>query len=126
MTETDLNEIHKKLETELGLKGAKIDGIYYCPHHPEKGFTGEIPKLKIKCNCRKPKIGLLLKAKEEFNINLKQSYFIGDQTGDILTGKRAGCKTILVKTGYGGKDNSFSVKPDFIADNLLKATKIIL
>ncbi len=125
MTETGLNEIHKKLETELGLKGAKIDGIYYCPHHPEKGFLGEIPELKIKCNCRKPKIGLLLKAKKEFNINLKQSYFIGDQTSDILTGKRAECKTILVKTGYGGKDKVYSVKPDFVVNDLSKAIKII-
>jgi histidinol-phosphate phosphatase family protein len=126
MTENDLNEIHKKLETELGKKGAKIDAFYYCPHHPEKGFRGEIPELKINCNCRKPKIGLFLKAKKDFNINLKNSYMIGDQTSDILAGKRAGCKTILVKTGYGGKDKIFSAKPDFVAENLLEAVNNIL
>ena len=126
MTEADLKEIHKKLETELGLRGAKIDAIYYCPHHPEKGFAGERPELKIKCKCRKPEIGLLLKARKDFNIDLRKSYLIGDRTVDILAGKRAGCKTILVKTGYGGKDGLFSVKPDFTADNLLKAIKIAL
>jgi len=123
--ESDLNEMHKKLETELGRAGAKIDAIYICPHHPEKGFFGERPKLKIKCDCRKPKPGLLFKARKEFNLNLKKSYMIGDQTRDILAGKRAGCKTILVKTGYGGKDNLFSVKPDFIANNLFEAVRII-
>jgi len=66
-----------------------------------------------------------LKAKKEFNIDLKKSFLIGDKTSDILAGKRAGCKTILVKTGYGGKDGKFSVKSDFIAKNLLEAVKII-
>jgi len=125
MTEETLDEIHKKLETELGRAGAKIDAIYYCPHHPEKGFSGEILELKIKCKCRKPEIGLFLKAKEEFNIDLKNSYLIGDKISDILAGKRAGCKTILVKTGYRGQDGLFSVKPNFIADNLLQAVRII-
>ncbi len=125
MTEKTLSNIHKKLETELGKKDAKIDAIYYCPHHPERGFRGEIPKLKIKCDCRKPEIGLLLKAKKEFNVDLKKSYLIGDKTSDILAGKRAGCKTILVKTGYGGKDKLFNAKPDFIAKNLLQAICLI-
>ncbi len=125
MTEADLNEMHKKLETELGLRGAKIDVIYHCPHHPEKGFLGEVPALKIECDCRKPEIGLFLKAKKDFNIDLKKSYLIGDKTSDILAGKRAGCKTILVKTGYGGQDGLFSVKPNLITDNLLQAVRII-
>jgi histidinol-phosphate phosphatase family protein len=125
ITKEDLEKIHKKLETELGLKGAKIDAIYYCPHHPEKGFVGEVPELKIKCKCRKPEPGLLLKAQKEFNIDLKKSYLIGDKKSDILAGKRAGCKTILVKTGYGGKDNLFHIKPDFVVSNLSKAIEII-
>jgi len=126
MTEKTLAEIHKRLETELGKKGAKIDAIYYCPHHPEKGFAGERPELKIKCNCRKPKIGLFLQAKKEFNIDFKKSYLIGDKTSDILAGKRAGCKTILVKTGYGGSDKLYSVKPDSTVNNLLEAVRINL
>ena len=121
MKEIDLDEIQKKIETKLGFKKAKIDAFYYCLHHPEKGFPGEVPKLKIKCKCRKPEIGLLLKAKKEFNIDFKKSFFIGDKTSDILAGQRAGCKTILVKTGYGGKDKFFSVNPDFTAKNLLEA-----
>lgn len=125
MTEADLNEIHKKLETELGLKGAKIDAIYYCPHHPEKGFLGEVPELKIKCNCRKPKISLFFKARKEFNIDFKKSYLIGDQAIDILAGKRAGCKTILVKTGHGKNYKLFFTRPDFVAKNLAEAIKII-
>jgi len=125
MTEKDLDEIHKSIETELGLKGAKIDAFYHCPHHPEKGFPGEVPELKIDCNCRKPGIGMLLKAKEDFNIDFKKSYFIGDRSVDILAGKKAGCKTILVKTGYGGKDKLFPINPDFTVKNLLEAVKII-
>lgn len=126
ISKNDLNEIHKKLETELGLKGAKIDAIYCCPHHPKKGFAGERPELKIKCKCRKPEIGLLLRAKKDFNIDFKKSYLIGDKTGDILAGKRAGCKTVLLKTGYGGRDGLFSQEPDFFVSNLLEAIKTII
>ncbi|MCM8819148.1 MAG: HAD family hydrolase, partial [Candidatus Omnitrophica bacterium] len=125
MREKDLEKIHKKLETELGKEGAKIDAIYYCPHHPERGFKGERKELKIKCKCRKPAIGLFLKAKKEFNIDFKKSFLIGDKTSDILAGKRAGCKTILVKTGYGGKDEKYIVKPLFVAKNLLSAVRTI-
>jgi len=126
MTEDDLDQIHKKLETELSKEGAKIDAIYYCPHHPEKGFSGEVPHLKIKCKCRKPEIGLFLKAKEDFNIDFKGSYMIGDKTSDILAGKRAGCKTILVKTGYGGANKKFPIQPDFTVNNLLEGLKVII
>ncbi len=122
----DVERIHKKLETELAMAGAKIDAIYYCPHHPERGFLGEKSELKIECSCRKPEPGLLLKAKRDFNIDIKKSYLIGDKTSDILAGKRAGCRTILVKTGYGGKDKLFSVEPDFSADNLLTAVNNII
>ena len=125
MTREDLDEIHKKIETKIGLKGAKIDAIYYCPHHPEIGFDGEVKELKIDCDCRKPKIGLLLEAEKEFNIDLEKSYLIGDGTVDILTGKKAGCKTILVKTGYRGKDGKFIVKSNFTAENLLEAAELI-
>ncbi len=126
MTKNDLSEIHKKLETELGLRRAKIDAIYYCPHHPEKGFVGEVPELKIKCSCRKPLPGLFLKARKDFNIDFKKSYLVGDQERDILVGRKIGCKTILVRTGLG-KNYKNAVKPDFIAKNLLEAvTKIII
>lgn len=125
ITEEQVEEIHKKLETELGMKGAKIDAIYYCPHHPEKGFKGERPELKIACECRKPESGLLLRAQKDFNLNLSKSYMVGDQTADILAGEKAGCKTILVQTGYKGKDGKYSVRPDWTARNLAHAVKIV-
>ena len=97
-TVEELNEIHNKMETLLGNEGAYIDGIYYCPHHPHKGYEGEIPELKIDCNCRKPKPSLLLQAAQDFNIDLNQSYMIGDSENDILAGFNAGCKTILINS----------------------------
>ena len=96
VTVEELNEIHKKLETELGYKGAYIDGLYYCPHHPHKGYEGEVPELKIDCECRKPKPGMLLKAAEDFNIDLSQSWMIGDGENDVKAGIAAGCKTALI------------------------------
>ncbi len=88
-----LNEIHNKMETLLGNDGAYLDGIYYCPHHPHKGFEGEIPELKMECECRKPKPGMLLEAAKDFNIDLSQSWMIGDSDNDILAGENAGCST---------------------------------
>lgn len=91
-----LNEIHNKMETLLGNEGAYVDAIYYCPHHPHKGYEGEVAELKIDCSCRKPKPGLLLQAAQDFNIDLSESYMIGDSENDILAGLNAGCNTILV------------------------------
>lgn len=96
VTVNELDTIHKKMETELGLKGAYIDGLYYCPHHPHKGYDGEVPELKIECDCRKPKPGMLLKAAKDFNIDLSQSYMVGDSENDIKAGMAAGCTSILV------------------------------
>ncbi len=121
-----INEIHKKMETELGKFGAYIDDIYFCPHHPDKGYKGEISELKIECNCRKPKIGMIKDAVNKYNIDLSKSWYIGDTTVDIQTGKNAGMKTILVLTGEAGLDNKYEVKSDFVADNLLDAVNYIL
>lgn len=88
----ELNEIHKKMATLLGKAGAYVDGIYICPHHPDKGFEGERPEYKINCNCRKPKPGLLLQAAKDFNIDLAESYMIGDDTCDVECGNNAGVK----------------------------------
>ena len=92
VTWEELHEIHKKLETLLGKDGAYIDGLYICPHHPDKGFEGERPEYKFDCDCRKPKPGLLLQAAEDFNIDLSESYMIGDSERDVESGKNAGCK----------------------------------
>ena len=99
VTWDELHEIHKKMETLLGKDGAYIDGIYICPHHPDKGFEGERPEYKFDCGCRKPKPGLLLQAAKDYNINLAQSFMIGDSNRDIEAGKNAGCiDSILLET----------------------------
>lgn len=92
----ELEGIHNKMETLLGEKGAYLDAIYYCPHHPHKGYEGECPELKIECDCRKPKPGMLFKAAEDFNIDLSQSWMIGDGENDVKAGINAGCKTVFL------------------------------
>lgn len=94
----ELQEIHNKMETLLGEQGAYVDAIYYCPHHPHKGYEGERPELKIECDCRKPKPGMLLQAAKDFNIDLEHSWMIGDGENDIAAGKNAGCHTALIAT----------------------------
>ena len=94
----ELQEIHNKMETLLGEQGAYVDAIYFCPHHPHKGYAGEKPELKIDCECRKPKPGMLIQAAKDFNIDLKNSWMIGDGENDILAGKIAGCHTALIQS----------------------------
>lgn len=97
------------MEMLLGKEGAYLDGIYFCPHHPHSGYEGEVKELKIDCDCRKPKPGMLLKAAEDFNIDLSQSYMVGDGENDIKAGKAAGCKTVLViGKGTDHKKESFN------------------
>lgn len=96
VTYEELHEIHNKMETLLGQEGAYLDAVYYCPHHPHKGYEGEIPELKIECDCRKPKPGMLLQAAKDFNIDLKNSWMVGDSDTDIEAGKNAGCQTFFV------------------------------
>ena len=90
-----LQTIHNKMETELGKEGAFVDAIYVCPHHTDKGFSGERPEYKCDCDCRKPKPGLLLQAAKDFNIDLSQSYMIGDSDGDVRAGENAGVKEAI-------------------------------
>lgn len=126
-TEDDVWRINKKMEDELNALGAKIDGIYICPHHPE--MHDDIPesakKYRIRCTCRKPETGMLENAKKDFDIDFSESFLIGDRTVDIQTGKNAGCRTILLSTGAAGMDRKFDVKPDYKAIDLLQAALII-
>lgn len=96
VTLEELKEIHNKMETLLGQEGAYVDAIYYCPHHPDRGFEGERPEYKIECECRKPKPGMLLQAAEKYHINLSESYMVGDGIIDMDAGKAAGCKLVMV------------------------------
>ena len=120
VTEEQLNMIHNKMETLLGEKGAYIDKIYYCPHHPHKGYEGEIPELKIECDCRKPKPGMILKAAKDYNISLKDSYMVGDSGNDILAGKNAKCKTILIN------ENNLEYGQDYYFNSFYRGIKKIL
>lgn len=112
-----LDTIHNKMETLLGKEGAYLDAIYFCPHHPHKGYEGEVAELKIECDCRKPKPGMLIKAAEDFNINLSQSFMVGDGENDIKAGKAAGCKTVLLNTEceYYGQDICVCSLKEFVA-----------
>ena len=106
------------METLLGSEGAYLDAIYFCPHHPHKGFKGEVVNLKINCECRKPKPGMLLEAARDFNISLTQSWIIGDGENDINAGKTVGCKTALIGNKTFGQE--------ITALSLLDAVKQIL
>lgn len=90
MSYEDLEAVHRRLETLLGTERCFIDGLYFCPHHPEKGWEGEVPELKVDCQCRKPSPGMLLQAADDFNIDLSKSYIIGDRTSDMAAGVAAG------------------------------------
>ena len=106
-----LNYIHAKMETLLGRQGAYLNDIFFCPHHPDKGFKGENPLYKIDCNCRKPKPGMIYTAAKRYNIDLTQSWMIGDTEVDYLTGLNAGVGTVII-----GQD----------AHNLLSAVRKII
>lgn len=105
LTFRQLEEIHNKMETLLGEKGAYLDAVYFCPHHPHKGYEGEITELKIDCDCRKPKPGMLLKAAADFNISLSDSWMVGDSENDMQAGKAAGCRTVLTEQNTGSSLN---------------------
>jgi histidinol-phosphate phosphatase family protein len=122
----ELKQIHNKFESLLGLKGAFIDRIYFCPHHPDSGFKGEIAELKRHCTCRKPNTGMIDKAVAELNIDISQSWMIGDSTSDVLAARSAGLKSILVETGLAGTDRKYSITPDFKVPNLGSAIDFLL
>ena len=111
-TEETLSQIHKKMKQELAEEGARVDGIYYCPHHPDDN-----------CDCRKPKPKLVLQAAREHDIDLKRSFVVGDLSMDIELGKAAGCKTILLRNL---PQEDTGVSPDCIASDLLEAARYVL
>lgn len=121
-----LQHIHSKLETLLGENGAFLDGIYFCPHHPDKGFQGEIAALKIDCDCRKPKTGLIERATKAINVDLRRSWMIGDTTRDILMAERAGLHSVQVTTGEEGSDSRHVATPDYICSSFGDAVDKII
>lgn len=122
-----LEQVHREMARLLLEEGAKIDGLYVCPHHPE----AKRAKFRENCNCRKPKTGLLEQAAQEMNIDLERSFMVGDRFSDIRCGASVGAKTILVLSGYGRGDLEYvgseqEVQADFIAENLTDAVSWIL
>ena len=115
MSLEDLEKIHEHMLSEVEAYGATIDGIYVCNHLPEDD-----------CGCRKPKTGLVMLARDNFDLDLSESWFVGDNTKDIKCGIDSGCKTILVETGWGGKDGLYDVKPTHIVSDIGEAADIIL
>lgn len=118
----EVDHIHAVLIDRLAKKGARIDAVYFCPHHPQ----ANVKKYRMVCKCRKPSPGMILQATKEHGIDLKKSFFVGDSTKDVMAANRAKVKMILVKTGQAGKDPwQHEGKPDFTAKNLLGASRII-
>lgn len=122
ISEDGVDELHNILQNRLKKQGAFIDKFYFCPHHPE----ATLEKYRQKCACRKPGISLIKKAAKEFNIGLEKSFFIGDMTQDIVAGKCAKMKTILLtNSGYKGNDGKFDAKPDYKEPTLASALTMI-
>lgn len=126
LSEDDLILIHDRLRQELAKEGARIDAIYYCPHHPT---IGNAPYVRV-CECRKPGTAMLQWGEKEFNLNLARSFVVGDRLGDIGAGKAVGATTVLVRTGYGEQAVPDSVadgvNPDFVAADVVEAVRYIL
>ena len=126
LSEERLAEIHQELQGMLAREGAYVDAIYYCPHHPTEGFG----RYRQQCTCRKPQPGSLQRAARELGLDLEQSYCIGDKRSDLEAGRTAGCRNILVRTGYGAATEAQldgeATRPDTIATNLLEAAQWIL
>lgn len=119
-------QLNNRVQELLEQEGTMLDIMYYCPHLPD----GVVEEYSIECNCRKPEIGMFLKAREEFNIDLTNSYMMGDKATDAEAGRNAGCKSILLKTGYGERvlagDYQHLPEADYIAEDINSATNWIL
>jgi D-glycero-D-manno-heptose 1,7-bisphosphate phosphatase len=126
LSESDLTPIHAKLEDDLRRSDARIDRIYYCPHHPTEGR----PPYDIECACRKPAPGMLLQGARELGIDLRKSFVVGDRIVDVQAGKAVGAATILVLTGYGATTleecRREHVEPDYTVPSIVEAIDCIL
>jgi histidinol-phosphate phosphatase family protein len=125
-TEAQLQQIHNRLDTLLGAQGAYVDALYFCPHHPDKGFAGERAELKMVCDCRKPARGMIDRAAADLNIDIAASWYIGDMTTDIELARRCGMRSVLVETGFGGKDGKYAAQPTHVSPSIHEAVAFIL
>jgi len=125
-SEAMVQAIHKRMTEELEASGAALDAIYYCAHHPSAGQ----PPFRLDCDCRKPKPGLLLRAARDFDIDLENSWMVGDRYSDIELAANAGVKSVLVLSGYGRGEwehqrDNWAIQPDLVAEDLLEAVSSI-
>lgn len=127
-TEADLAAVHGRMEALLDSEaGARVDAIYYCPHHPNPEQESRVSAYCIACDCRKPQPGLILRAAAEMGIDLSISHLIGDSSTDVESGRRAGVKTILLTdSGKCGADGKACAEPDMRAPTLLAAVEMLL
>jgi D-glycero-D-manno-heptose 1,7-bisphosphate phosphatase len=120
-TETDLRQMHAHLAAQLARMGVRLDAIYHCPHHPD----GAIPELAVRCTCRKPQPGMVLRAAADLGLDPRRSWLVGDILDDVEAGNRAGCRTILVDLGTEPPPERAVRRPDFVARDTLHALQII-
>src|ERR671932_1084917 len=120
-TEADLRQMHAHLAAQLARIGARLDAIYHCPHHPD----GVIPALAVRCTCRKPQPGMVLRAVADLGLDPQRSWLVGDILDDVEAGNRAGCRTILVDLGTEPPPERALRRPDFVARDTLHALQII-
>lgn len=124
--EDELARIHARMDMQLAEERAFADALYYCPHHPDKGFPGEVAALKTACDCRKPATGMIDAAVADLNVDVGSSWLIGDSTVDMELARRAGLRSVLVATGQGGHDGLYPGRPDFAVADLAGAVALIL
>lgn len=122
-----IHEVHSRMQSELERFGAHLDGIYYCPHHPE----GRVEQYRIQCNCRKPRPGMIERAAREWDLDFASSFLVGDKYVDLETGFRFGLRNALVLSGYGRGEylyrrHSWTRSPDIVVTDLAAAVDWIL
>ena len=122
-SEEDVRGVNREIDRLIRLKGGEIEDFYFCPHY----LGGKIQKYAIQCSCRKPGIGMIGRAAQDYDIDISNSYMIGDKASDVKMANNAGCRSILVKTGYGLEEcSNIAIEADFIAEDLLDAAKWII
>jgi histidinol-phosphate phosphatase family protein len=127
ITEEGLAAIHGRMEKLLEEQGARLDAVYYCPHHPETHHPeADDPRYRRDCDCRKPKDGMLRRAASRFGLAPSRCFMVGDSTADLLAAKNFGCRSVLVETGNAGKDGRYQAESDAVCPGVFEAADWII